>query len=184
MAGLAPSPLHVEAEPARLVAPEFGIIGGTEQGPDQVEGAGVGGRVGPGRPANGALVDVDHLVDVLDSVDPVMGQWPFPGSHELFGQSLVQNIVDQGAFAAATDPGDHRQVPRGMDTSMSFRLLARAPLMVSCFPFPFRRSWGTGIFFRPLRYWPVMDSGTWLISSAVPGPPHSRRFPRLPVRCR
>ena len=112
MAGLAPSPLHVEAEPARLVAPEFGIIGGTEQGPDQVEGAGVGGRVGPGRPANGALVDVDHLVDVLDSVDPVMGQWPFPGSHELFGQSLVQNIVDQGAFAAATDPGDHRQGPQ------------------------------------------------------------------------
>ena len=44
------------------------------------------------------------------------------------------------------------RVPRGMDTSMSFKLLARAPLMVSFFPLPFRRWAGTGIFFRPLRY--------------------------------
>src|SRR5438034_2272979 len=34
---------------------------------------GVGRRVGAGRAADGALVDVDHLVDALERLDPVVG---------------------------------------------------------------------------------------------------------------
>ena len=70
-AGLAPAAPDVEAEPPRAVAPALGLLSGGEQVPDVVEEAGVGGGVGPGCPADGALVDVHHLVQILDSLDPV-----------------------------------------------------------------------------------------------------------------
>ena len=80
VAGLATAALDVEAEAAGFVAPELGIVGGAEQGPNQVKGPGIGSRIGPGRPANGALVDVDDLVDVLEPQNLVVGQGTLPGA--------------------------------------------------------------------------------------------------------
>ena len=70
-ARLAASALDVEAEPPLSVAPALGLLGGGEQIPDVVEQAGVGGWVGAGRPPNGTLVDVHHLVQLLDALDAV-----------------------------------------------------------------------------------------------------------------
>ena len=57
--------------------------------------------------------------------------------------------------------------PRGISTSMPFRLLARAPRTRKnrslC-----RRWAGTGMHRRPDRNWPVMESGLAMISSGVP----------------
>ena len=64
-AGLAPAALGVEGEPPRAIAPGLGLLGGGEQGADLVEQARVGGGIGAGRPADGALVDAHHLVQIL-----------------------------------------------------------------------------------------------------------------------
>src|SRR5690606_27567534 len=72
-AGLAAAALHVEAEPSLLVSPHLGLGGGREDLPNIVEDAGVGGRVGPGGAADGGLIDVDHLVQIVDPHDLVMG---------------------------------------------------------------------------------------------------------------
>ena len=66
LAGLAAATLDVEAEPAGFVAPRARFLGAGKQLPDRGEDAGVGGRVGARRAADGALVDVDALVDVLE----------------------------------------------------------------------------------------------------------------------
>ena len=60
------------------------------------------------------------------------------------------------------------KVPSGMDTSIFFRLFSAAPCTVSQFPFPLRRTGGTGTFFLRARYSPVRDLGLAATSSGVP----------------
>ena len=105
-AGLAPAPLHIEAEPARTVAPHFGIRRRSEKIPDVVEEPGVGSRVGPGGPANGALVDVDDLVQIFQPLHASAGAGAAPGMVQLCQQGLIQHLVDQAGLAGAGDTGD------------------------------------------------------------------------------
>ena len=106
LAGLAPSAPHVEGEAARAVAPGLGVLGGGEQVPDVVEQPGVGGRVGPGRSADGGLVDVDDLVQILLSLNALALARPELGPVQVGGQLLIEDLVDQAGFARAGDAGD------------------------------------------------------------------------------
>ena len=112
-AGLAPAAPDVEAEPPRAVAPALGLLSGGEQVPDVIEEAGVGGGVGPGCPADGALVDVHHLVQILDSLDPVAPAGVDLHPVQLHAQLLEQDLIHQGALAAAGHAGNHGKGPQG-----------------------------------------------------------------------
>ena len=68
-AGLAAAALDVEGEAARPVAPHLGIGCGRKQIPDVIEKPGIGGRVGAGGSADGALVDINHLIQGLYALD-------------------------------------------------------------------------------------------------------------------
>ena len=63
---------HVEAEPPRRVAAQLRLGQLGEQLADQVEHAGVRGRVRRRRVAQRLLIDADHLVDLLDAADRVV----------------------------------------------------------------------------------------------------------------
>ena len=74
LALLAAAALDVEAEPSGLVAALDRQRRVGEQVADGVVEADVGGRVRSAVPADRRLVDVDHLVDVLDTVDRDRGR--------------------------------------------------------------------------------------------------------------
>ena len=112
-ARLAPAALHVEREPAGQVAAHLGLVGLAEQLADVVEHPGVGGRVRPGRPADGRLVDVDHLVDVLDPGDGAVQAGQALGPVDLLGQRPQQDVVDQGGLPRARHPGHGHQLAEG-----------------------------------------------------------------------
>ena len=83
-----------------------------------VEHAGVGGRVGPGGAPDRALVDVDHLVQVLDAGDLGVLARHRPRAVELAGQGLVEDVIDQRRLARTGHPGDRYQAAereRGVD---------------------------------------------------------------------
>ena len=91
-AGLAPAALDVEAESARLVAADLAFRKHGEKIADRLEGLGIGGRVGPRRAADGRLVDIDHLVDMLHPLDerrgapgPATGTASAPGRGRAYG---------------------------------------------------------------------------------------------------
>ena len=71
-------------------------------------------------------------------------------------------------FPLPDTPVTQVNVPRGIFTSISFRLFSAAPKTSRNLPLPFRLSSGTAIFFLPLRYCPVMDFSQFIISSTVP----------------
>src|SRR5690606_23597122 len=79
---------------------------GSENLPDIVEDAGVGGRVGPGGAADGRLIDVDHLVQVFDPRNVVVIAGNRLRLVQPARQRLEEHFVDQGAFPRTGDAGD------------------------------------------------------------------------------
>ena len=81
---------HVEAEPPGLVAAQFGVRQLREQGPDFIEHFDIRGRIAPRRAADRRLVDGDHFVEVLETVDPrVRARLGGAGPIQIAGQRLV-----------------------------------------------------------------------------------------------
>src|SRR5699024_6422581 len=68
--------------------------------------AGVGRRVGPRGAPDRRLVDVDHLVDVLDAGDLAVPARDGARVVDLLGERGVEDVVDQGRLAGPRDAGD------------------------------------------------------------------------------
>src|SRR5438477_8431161 len=71
LARLAPAPLDVERKAARSIAADLRLRQVGEQLADRREQPRVRRRIGPRRAADGTLIEVDHLVDLVESLDPV-----------------------------------------------------------------------------------------------------------------
>ena len=59
-------------------------------------------------------------------------------------------------------------VPKGISTSIFFKLCSSAPFIFINLPFPFLLFSGTSILFLPLKYCPVMLFSFFITSSGVP----------------
>ena len=105
-AGLAAPAFDVEAEAPGVVAarPRLGRAG--KDAPDLIEDADVGGRVGARGAPDGLLGDVDHLVELLQTLQPVVGAGGGLGVHQRAREGRVERLADQAALAAAADAGD------------------------------------------------------------------------------
>ena len=110
-AGLAATAADVEAEPARQVAADLGLVGLREQLADVVEHARVGGGVRPGRAPDGRLVDVDDLVELVDAVDAGVQAGRRLRPVHLLHQRPVEDVVDQRRLARARHAGDRHEAP-------------------------------------------------------------------------
>jgi hypothetical protein len=139
-ARLAAAALDVEREAARLVAAHLRLGRLGEQLADVVEHAGVGGRVGPRGAPDRRLVDVHHLVEVLEALDPLVP----PGTSravELVGEHGVEDVVDERGLARAAHAGDRDEAAeREVDVDVAQVVLAR-PTTVSLRPSVDRRRW-------------------------------------------
>ena len=111
-AGLAPAATGVEGKAPRPVATGLGLLRGGKEIAYVVEEIGVGGGVGAGRAADGALVDAYHFVQMLQSLHG--GVLAGVGLHavQLGAQPLIDDLVDQRGLAAAGDTGDAGEGPQ------------------------------------------------------------------------
>src|SRR5450759_3968824 len=103
LAVLAAATFDVEAEAARLVSPNPGLLRAGEEIADRGEEAGVSSRVRSRRSADRALVDVDDLVDRLDALEPIVLAGLVAGAIQLAGQGPVQDVGDERALARSRD---------------------------------------------------------------------------------
>ena len=76
------------------------LLRASEQRTDVIPEADIGGGVAARRPADRALVDVDHLVDVLDAGDLAICARTPVGVVNAIRQRRSQRIGDQRAFTA------------------------------------------------------------------------------------
>ena len=96
--GLTASTFHVEGEPAGLVATYLGFRKIDEELTDVREYAGISCRVAAGRTADGALVDIHHLVYIVDAFNLLVGHRPFERSVEVLRKDGLEGLVDQRAL--------------------------------------------------------------------------------------
>ena len=113
LARFAPAAFYIEGKSSRRIAPHLRLVRLGEQVADRRENAGVGGRVGPRRAADGRLVDVDDLVDVLDPQDLLMFARFVLRPVHLLGHALVQDLVDERRLAGTGYAGDAGEGPQG-----------------------------------------------------------------------
>jgi hypothetical protein len=106
LAGLAAPALDVEGEAPRRIAARLGLGQPGEPLADRREGLRVGRRVRPRGAAYRRLVDIDHLVEVFQPVDPFMRAGVLARAVQPAGDRLVERIDQQGRLAAARDAGD------------------------------------------------------------------------------
>ena len=56
----------------------------------------------------GRLVDLDDLIELVDTDDAAMFAGLFAGAVKVLGEGSVEDVVDEGGFAGAADSGDYR----------------------------------------------------------------------------
>src|SRR6185437_7715972 len=106
LARLAAAALDVEAEAAGLVAARLALGQAGEPVADLGEGAGVGRWVGARGAADRRLVDVDHLVELLEPGDLAARAAGDAGAVEAARGAGVEGVDGEGRLARAADPGD------------------------------------------------------------------------------
>src|SRR6185437_12890581 len=77
------------------------------------EDAGVGRGVGTRSAADGRLVDLDDLVNVLHADDGLVLAGIFARVVEVAGQGAVEDVVDQGGFSRTGNSGDQGHDAQG-----------------------------------------------------------------------
>ena len=100
---LAPPALHVEAEPAGLVAAHLRLGQARKQVADVREHAGVRRRVAAWRAPDRRLVDVDRLVQAVQPFDRVVRPRPFLGPIEVLRHLPAKDVRDQRRLARSAD---------------------------------------------------------------------------------
>ena len=95
---LTASPLHIEAEPPRLVAAHARLAHLTEQLADRIEHARVGRGIRARRASDRLLVDVDDLVDVLKPLDLLVLAGLSLRAVEARGDTAIEDLVDERRF--------------------------------------------------------------------------------------
>ena len=126
-AGFAAPAFDVEREAPRLVAADACLRHLGKGLADLREYAGVRGRVGARRSPDRRLIDVDHLVQVLQAADLPVPAWPVLGSVQVLGQTLVQDLIDERALAASRHAGDaHERTQGDAHVNVPQVVLARA----------------------------------------------------------
>jgi len=82
---LAPATLHIEAKPARLVTSHLCFCDFGKKGANFIEHTRVGCRVTPGCPADGRLVNMDNLVELINTGDARVEPWNMAGTVQSVG---------------------------------------------------------------------------------------------------
>ena len=119
-ARFAPATLYVKAEPPGAVAPHFGVRRRGKQIPDVIEKPRVGGRIGAWRSADGALVNVNDLIQIFQSLYAAAFSGPCPGMIQFGEKRLVQNLVDKTGLAGA---GNTRHTGEGAQRNGDVNIL-------------------------------------------------------------
>ena len=112
-AAFAAPALDIEGEASWLIAPDACLGQFDEEVADVGEDVCIGGWIGARGPSEGALIDVDYLVDVLQSLYGVVGQWICERAVEVLAEDGVECLADERALAAAADSCDADEFAQG-----------------------------------------------------------------------
>ena len=96
LTSLAASALHIETEAARPIAARAGLGHGGKDFANRREQAGVRRGVGARRASDRALVDFDHPINVIQTLDPIEVRATGRRVIERSRDGAKQGVIDEG----------------------------------------------------------------------------------------
>ena len=105
-AGFAPSTLDIKAETSFLIAFGLGICSCRKKITDLIKNASISCRIGTWCSSNRRLVNINYLIQPINSQDIVMLSGNHPGTVQISRQSLIENLIDQGTLTRTGNTGD------------------------------------------------------------------------------
>ena len=124
---LAAAALHVERESARTVAADLRIRQLGEELADGREESRVRRGIGARRATDRALVDVDHLVDVLEAGDAIVLAGDHARPVKVAREMVVENVLDQRRLSGAGNAGDRDEEPQRYLSSEILQVVRASP---------------------------------------------------------
>ena len=125
LARLAAPALHVEGETPGTVAALARLLHLREQLADRRKEARVGGRIGARCTADGALVDADHLVEVIEAIDVAVRGRFLRAVVQVPRHRVIERVVDQRGFTRARYTGDADEEPNRQVERHALQVVAR-----------------------------------------------------------
>ena len=161
-------PFDVEGKAAALVALCLGLgkLGKKRaDGPEEVD---VRGRVGAWRASDGALVDVDDLVDLLHALHRFIAAFRQPGCADPVGKDRIEEVGKEAGLPRTGNPRDRNKRPQGKGDGDVLQVVLRGasendflPASLPALPGPFHDE-------RAREVLPVRDCGEAQTSATVP----------------
>src|SRR6266581_7312067 len=99
LARLTAAALDVEREPAGSIAAQLGLREIREELPNRGEQPRIRRRIRARRAADGALIDVDDLIDVVETLQTVVSAGDDLRAIEVPCEGLIQDVDNQGRFS-------------------------------------------------------------------------------------
>src|SRR5687767_7776333 len=119
LTGLAASALHVEREASGSVSTNLRFRELGEELANRREEPSVGCRIRARRTPNGALVDIDDLVDMLEAADAAVCTGNHARTIEVPGEGAMKNVLDQRRLPRAGHAGHRHEEPeRNLDVEV------------------------------------------------------------------
>ena len=104
LTGFTTSTLHVEREPPRLISARLCLRQPRKPVANRRKGPGISRRVRTRRPTNRALIDVDHLIQMLKPLDRLARRRRLPCPIQPHGRGFEQGLNRQRRLPAAGHP--------------------------------------------------------------------------------
>ncbi len=124
---LAAAAFDIEAETTRRITAYFALGHIAEQVANLVEQVGIGRRVAARRAADRTLIDLDHFVQMLQSVNRLVLAGEGLRAIEVLAQSLAEDLDQERTLAAAADAGNADELAqRDADVHIFQIVLGRA----------------------------------------------------------
>ena len=112
LTGLTSPTFDVEAEAPGLVATRFRLWQPGKPIPNGSEGARIGRRVRTWRAPDWTLVDIDHLIEMLQPFDGFTRRWRLPRPIQTHRRRFEERFDRQSRFSAARHAGDADKLPQ------------------------------------------------------------------------
>src|SRR5690606_30157876 len=112
LASLTPPSFDIKRKPPGFVTPDFRFGKLHEQGADIRKHARVGRWIGSCCTADRALVNLDHLIDILQPLDFLIGKGSLLRSEKMLVEYRIQRFGYQAGLAATGHACYHREGPQ------------------------------------------------------------------------
>ena len=144
-------PFYIKRESTRFVTPYFCFGQKCKKIPDIGENTCISDRVRAGRTSNRRLIDLHHLVNMLNTLNRSVSKRIEKGFIKVLTKNRLQGFIDQCRFAAARNTSYANKLSKRKFNINILKIVPGSTFDDKCFAIPFSSGFWNFYFFLPCK---------------------------------